>query len=72
MFLYFLQKKGALDRNPRFITSWYDQAIKTNNNYYRYVLEELFFQTLNRPRADNQHVRFRQGPLSEWRTFRSG
>ncbi|MBA3825914.1 MAG: hypothetical protein H0X24_18690, partial [Ktedonobacterales bacterium] len=58
MFLYFLQKKGALDRNPSFITAWYERAIKTNHGFYRFVLEELFFQTLNLPREGNQHPRF--------------
>ncbi len=58
MFLYFLQKKGALNQDPDFVTKWCDHAMKTNRNYYRTILEELFFNTLNRERDGNQHPIF--------------
>lgn len=68
MFLYFLQKKGALNNNPAFLRSWYKQALEANENFYRYVLEPLFFQTLNAPRPEAKsplfgHVPYLNGGL---------
>jgi adenine-specific DNA-methyltransferase len=54
MFLYFLQKKGALNGNHQFIKSWYEEAVRREENFYRWVLEPLFFETLNRPRREAQ------------------
>ena len=54
MFLYFLQKKGALNRDHQFIKSWYEGAVQREENFYRSVLEPLFFETLNLPRPDTQ------------------
>ncbi len=54
MFLYFLQKKGALNGNHQFIKSWYEAAVQREENFYRGVLEPLFFDTLNRPRPEAQ------------------
>lgn len=62
MFLYFLQKKGALNRNPNFITTWYERAAADDENFYGSVLEPLFFDTLNRPREDGRSVKFGQIP----------
>ncbi len=52
MFLYFLQKKGALNDNPQFVKSWYEDTVQREENFYRSVLEPLFFETLNRSRPD--------------------
>jgi hypothetical protein len=49
MFLYFVQKKGWLNGDKRFLTGWY--ALARKGNYYRDVLEPLFFETLNTPEA---------------------
>ncbi|GHO51382.1 Eco57I restriction-modification methylase domain-containing protein [Ktedonospora formicarum] len=52
MFLYFLQKKGALNGDHQFIKSRYEAAWEQEENFYRFVLEPLFFQTLNMPRLE--------------------
>jgi adenine-specific DNA-methyltransferase len=54
MFLYFLQKKGALNGDHQFIKSWYEEAVRQEENFYRGILEPLFFDTLNRPRPEAQ------------------
>jgi hypothetical protein len=54
MFLYFLQKKGALNGNHQFIKRWYEEAVRRQENFYRFVLEPLFFETLNQSRAEAQ------------------
>jgi len=54
MFLYFLQKKGALNGDHQFIKSWYEEAVRQEENFYRDVLEPLFFDTLNQPRPEAQ------------------
>ncbi|HEX9035358.1 MAG TPA: hypothetical protein VF808_00035 [Ktedonobacterales bacterium] len=51
LFLYFLQKKGALNGEQDFITTRYLDAEKAGENFYQTLLEPLFFQTLNQPRA---------------------
>lgn len=43
MFLYFLQKKGALNRNPNFVSEWYTRAARSGDNFYVDVLVPLFF-----------------------------
>lgn len=54
MFLYFLQKKGALNNDHQFVKSWYEATVRREENFYRSVLEPLFFETLNRPHPDMQ------------------
>ena len=54
MFLYFLQKKGALNGDHQFIKSWYEEVVRQEENFYRFVLEPLFFDTLNQPRPEAQ------------------
>lgn len=54
MFLYFLQKKGWLAGDPRFLTRRYQATLQDEGNYYAVVLEPLFFDTLNRPRPDDR------------------
>jgi type I restriction-modification system DNA methylase subunit len=50
MFLYFIQKKGWLAGDPRFLTNQFNLARHQESNYYLTVLEPLFFDTLNRRR----------------------
>ncbi len=47
MFLYFLQKKGALNDEKDFVTARYQAAVRADENFYRESLEPLFFETLN-------------------------
>jgi type I restriction-modification system DNA methylase subunit len=54
MFLYFLQKKKALDDDLQFIKGWYEKTARQEENFYRSVLEPLFFDTLNLPRLEMQ------------------
>jgi hypothetical protein len=57
MFLYFLQKKGFLASDYRFLTNRY-RALKTEpdeTDYYAKVLEPLFFETLNKDRPNLEH-----------------
>lgn len=61
MFLYFLQKKGALNDEQDFITRRYLDAAQADENFYRETLEPLFFETLNRPR-DAGATRFGRVP----------
>ncbi|MFD0766705.1 Eco57I restriction-modification methylase domain-containing protein [Mucilaginibacter lutimaris] len=61
VFLYFLQKKGWLgvpkemdwgNGERDFVSKLFDQA-KDKNNFYENTLAPLFFETLNKKRADN-------------------
>jgi adenine-specific DNA-methyltransferase len=54
MFLYFIQKKGWLAGDKRFLTSQYHNALIDECNYYNEVLEPLFFNTLNERRSGDQ------------------
>lgn len=54
MFLYFLQKKRALNDDLQFIKGWYEKTARQEENFYRSVLEPLFFDTLNLPRPEIQ------------------
>jgi adenine-specific DNA-methyltransferase len=54
MFLYFLQKKGALNNDHQFVKGRYETAVLRGENFYRSVLEPLFFETLNQSRSDSQ------------------
>jgi len=54
MFLYFIQKKGWLAGDPRFLTNQYRATLHDDGNYYARVLEPLFFDTLNRRRPHDE------------------
>ena len=71
MFLYFLQKKGALNDQQDFITTRYLDAVKSDENFYRDVLEPLFFQTLNRERGPDAASRFGRVPYLNGGLFAS-
>ncbi|MBI0447247.1 hypothetical protein D9600_15140 [Deinococcus sp. DB0503] len=54
IFLYFIQKKGWLDKNPDFLTDLYQKATAhAGGNFYRDALEPLFFEVLNTERGGN-------------------
>lgn len=49
MFLYFLQKKGFLNNDPKFLTTNYkvNHYQSEDTDYYTEILEPLFFEVLN-------------------------
>jgi len=53
IFLYFLQKKGWLAGDKKFISNWFQKINKEKGNFYNDVLEPLFFKTLNEKRSDD-------------------
>ncbi|MTF37509.1 Eco57I restriction-modification methylase domain-containing protein [Cyanobacterium aponinum] len=57
MFLYFLQKKGFLNNDPKFLTTQYkvNHYQSEDTDYYSKVLEPLFFETLNQQRPNLEH-----------------
>ncbi len=50
IFLYFLQKKGWLAGDKRFIQNWFNKTKTEKRNFYNNVLEPLFFEILNQKR----------------------
>lgn len=64
MFLYFLQKKGALNGDPNFVREWYKRAARDGDNFYVDVLAPLFFETLNEsePRKSARVAQFGRIP----------
>lgn len=54
MFLYFLQKKGWLAGDKKFISNMFEKTKREDKNFYQTILEPLFFDILNRKRADNE------------------
>lgn len=76
MFLYFIQKKGWLAGDPRFLTNQYQRAVHNDSNYYLTVLEPLFFDTLNQPRENHAspwgRIPYLNGGLFERDTDRQG
>jgi len=53
MFLYFLQKKGWLAGDKKFIARWFEKTKEENKNFYKDVLEPLFFEILNKKRPND-------------------
>lgn len=51
LFLYFVQAKGWLDRNPTYLADLLDHALSRGRHFHRTYLHPLFFGTLNRPPA---------------------
>lgn len=56
VFLYFVQKKGWLNNNRKFITELYETHTKENPliDFYDEIMEELFFNGLNKNRRDKK------------------
>ena len=53
MFLYFLQKKRWLANNPKFFVEEFGNR-QRKQNFYRQVVEPLFFEVLNTPIEDRK------------------
>ena len=52
MFLYFLQKKGFLGGDRNFLKKWYPKRSEPEDtDFYTEVLEQVFFETLNKQRT---------------------
>lgn len=51
VFLYFLQIRGALDGDRRFVLRKLREARAEQRNFYRNILRPLFFDALNQPLA---------------------
>lgn len=49
LFLYFVQAKGWLDANPRFLREHVDRTLAAGRDVQRDLLRPLFFGTLNQP-----------------------
>ncbi len=49
LFLAFLEAKGWLDADRRFLARTFDECVASGGRYQRRVLEPLFFGTLNTP-----------------------
>lgn len=62
IFLYFLQKKGWLAEDRRFIQNWFNRIRGEKRNFYNHVLEPLFFETLNKKRHQD-HSSFGKIPF---------
>jgi adenine-specific DNA-methyltransferase len=54
MFLFFIQKKGWLAGDLRFLARQFRLAAGEERNYYATVLEPLFFETLNKRRPNDE------------------
>lgn len=52
LFLYFIQSKGWLDGDPRYIAKLLDRALSCGRHFHRSVLHALCFGALNRPPAN--------------------
>jgi hypothetical protein len=63
LFLYFVQAKGWLDRDTRYLPSLLDRAIASRRQFHRHLLHPLFFGALNRPPDDRSAVARRLGAL---------
>lgn len=59
VFLYFLQVRGALDGDRRFVVRHLRKARAEGRNFYRTVVRPLFFGALNRP-IDSRQVDAKQ------------
>jgi hypothetical protein len=51
LFLYFVQEKGWLDADPRYLPHRLGTALAGRRHFHRTVLRPLFFGALNRPAA---------------------
>jgi len=54
VFLYFLQQRGALDEDRRFVLRHYRAATADGGDFYRSVLRPLFFGALNRTPGERE------------------
>ena len=54
IFLYFLQKKGWLNGDRKFVGNLLKRSAKEHKKFYNDFLEPLFFEVLNEPRPNNE------------------
>lgn len=74
MFLYFLQKKGFLASDRKFLTTQYQRLQRAiepeGTEFYSQVLEPLFFETLNQQRPNFEsrwgQIPYLNGGLFDW------
>ena len=52
LFLYYVQAKGWLDGDPRYLPHRLDAALAARRHFHRHVLHPLCFGALNKPSAD--------------------
>jgi N-6 DNA Methylase len=52
LFLYFVQAKGWLDGDRRYLIHRFDESLGARHHFHRQVLEPLCFGALNRPAAE--------------------
>ncbi len=52
LFLYFIQSKGWLDGDPRYVPHLLDRALSARRHFHRSFLHALCFGALNRPPAE--------------------
>ncbi len=62
VFLYFLQARGALDEDRRFVMRQFRQT-REDKSFYRAVLRPLFFGALNCPPGDRRETARQLGDL---------
>jgi hypothetical protein len=63
LFLYFVQAKGWLGGNERFLAEAVDGCLSRRRKIHRDLLRPLFFGTLNRPLAERGRTALRLGPI---------
>ena len=63
LFLYFVQAKGWLAGNPRFLAGAVDGCLARRRRIHRDLLRPLFFGTLNRPIAERGRSALRLGAI---------
>ena len=62
MFLYFIQKKGWLDGKRDYLSRLYRESVTPQTNFYRDLLEPLFFTLLNNPERNQDTSPFGNVP----------
>jgi Eco57I restriction-modification methylase len=63
LFLYFVQAKGWLASNPRFLAEAVDRCLAQRRRVHRDLLRPLFFGTLNRPADERSRAALGFGPI---------
>jgi hypothetical protein len=63
LFLYFVQAKGWLAGNPRFLAEAVDRCLARRRRIHRDLLRPLFFGTLNRPASQRSRTTLEFGPI---------
>jgi hypothetical protein len=63
LFLYFVQAKGWLAGNTRFLAEMVDRCLARRRRVHRDLLRPLFFGTLNRPSGERSRIARGFGPI---------